>query len=457
MSRTSPIFRSQTFLCIAAAAWGMDRVEILIDASDKAYLEAHPFDADKVPASWIASGDTISASVSYRGAYSLKNLLTDTLGRRNWKLKTSKLTPYNGYREWNFNLEPHLRQKLSLDLFAAARVPAMPARHVSLHVNNQRSGTYLEFPDPDNKNWLVATWGSAAGDLYKAATDIPGSPAFFGETTDLGSHDSDYYAHYQKKTNNDGIDSLDYSRLRGFITWINHSDDAEFEQGLPTRFDLHAFLRYLVVANFVGHWDGYPNRGKNYWLYQSPSDSIWHLFPWDVDATFQSTATCLDNMGPTAGLFFMERPKAYCPNKLETKERPLFERIMKVEAWRRMYLGEYQSALATYLDKTALDRRIDSLESMVAPEMSAREKTDFAKSQTDVRSYLAKRTEFVAAELSKYPVYAPTPVEVGKRSIRANPPCQVWIDASGRRFSTDLLRDAPPGIYRNGTQQRIVF
>jgi hypothetical protein len=457
MFSIAPMLRWLLVLGIGHTALGLDRVDLLIEASDKAYLEANPFDAEKVPASWITGGDTIAAAVSYRGAYSLRTLLTDTLGRRNWKVKTPKQHLYNGYREWNFNLEPHLRQKLSLDLFAAARVPAMPARHVSLYVNTQRSGTYLEFPDPDNKNWLAATWGSAAGDLFKAATDIPGSPAFFGETTDLGSHDSDYYAHYQKKTNNDSLDSLDYSRLRRFLMWVNQSSDTEFEQGLAARFDLHAFLRYLVVVNFVGHWDGYPNRGKNYWLYQSPSDSVWHLFPWDVDATFQGTALCLDNMGPTAGLFFMEWPRTYCPNKLETKERPLFERVMKVDAWRRMYLGEYQTALTTYLDKTALVRRIDSLESLVAPDMSAREKTDFVKSQNDIRTYLAKRTEFVSAELSKYPSYAPTPVGVGNRSLRAKPTTQGWIDLHGRRFPTDRLRDAPPGIYRNGTRQRVVF
>jgi len=452
----SHLLAAVSHLCLVASVAALDPVEILISSTDQAYLEADPYDADKVPASWISGPDTIAASVSYRGAYSLRNLMLAPDGRRNWKLKTPKTSPYRGYREWNYNLEPHLRQKLSLDLYAAAGVAATPSRHVTLSVNGARSGTYLEFPDPDNKDWLAKTWGSAAGDLYKAATDLPDHPAFFGELTDLGDSDSAYYRHYQKKTNNDGVDSLDYSNLREFVVWLNRSTDAEFEQGLLARFDLYAFLRYLVVSNYVGHWDGYPNRGKNFWLYRTPSDGIWHLFPWDVDASFQSTLFCLDNMGVSAGLFFMAWPANYCGNVLETRMRPLFERVMAVPAWREMYLGEYQKALGTYLEKTALLKRVDSLEALVKPGLASWETSDFNKSQTDIRNFISKRNAFLGAELAKYPSYDPPPVPVYDKIRLARPSKGPWLDFRGRPLSVDLSK-APPGVYSRDGLRRVVF
>lgn len=445
-------------LLAAAAAPALDRVDLLVPDTGIAHLEADPYHSDKVPARWIADGDTLAASVSYRGAYSLRNLLCDPTGPRNWKLKTAKETPWRGHRVWNFNLEPHIRQELAHALYAAAGIPVTPSRHVVLHVNGKRSGLYLAFPDPDNKDWVRGQWGSAAGDLYKAATDIPGDTAFFGELTDLGDADSNYYLHYQKKLNDDGPDSLDFSRLRRFAVWLNRSGDLEFQAGLRGRFALEAFIRYLVVSNFAGHWDGYPNRGKNYWLYQNPSDSAWTLFPWDVDATFQSSTSCLDNMGPDAGLFFMSWPADYCGNPRETKRRPLLERIFAVEAWKRLYIGEYQRALGTYLARTAIDRRVDSLGSLLSEAASGTiEASDARTSLGDIRTFVARRTTRVAALLGAYPVYEGTS-SIAPRTTA--PPASGqgdWSDLRGRRIPSSRIEAAPPGVYLRGVERRVVF
>jgi len=434
-------------------AFGLDRVEIRIADSARAVLEADPYFADKVPAWWIVGLDTLAATVSYRGAYTLQTQLETPGGPRNWKVKTAKATPYRGLREWNFNAEPNLRQKLALDLFAAASVPALPARHVELWVNGKRQGAYLEFPDPDNKPWLAATFGSDSGELYKAATDIPGNPAWFGETTDQGDQDSSYWRRYQKKRHNDGADSFDYAKLREFLVWVNRSSDAEFEQGLPSRFDLPAFLRYLVVANFASHWDGYPNRGKNYWLYLDPSDGRWRMMPWDADGTFQSETWCLDNMGPSAGLFFMEWPARYCPNVLETRSRPLLERVFRVEAWKRLYIGEYQKALRTYLLESGILARLDSLEGQLQPSLVGSERTQFSQARTDMRSYIAARTEHVASLLAAYPAYDPTDAVVRRgrsRSVGSGP----WMDIRGRKASRPEA--AAPGVWMRGGEVRVL-
>lgn len=441
----------------ATSTWSLDRVDIVALPADIATLEANPYGSDKIPALWITNGDSLHAGVSYRGAYSLMGQLEIPDGPRNWKVKTVSATPWRGYREWNFNVQPHVREKLARDLYAAASVPVQQSHHVELYVNSKRSGVYLAFPDPDNKPWVREHWGSAAGDLFKAATDLPNDTAWFGELTDLGDTDSAYYLHYQKKLNNDSLDSLDYSRLRRFIVWINRSSDQEFQQGLRARFDLDAFLRYLVVSNFIGHWDGYPNRGKNYWLYQDPADSAWSFIPWDVDANFQSAVSCLNNMGVNAGLFFMTWPRTYCGNKKETQKRPLFERIFAVEEWKLLYLGEYQRAMSTYLEKGALDRRVDSLGALLQGRTQGDETLDFQAAQTDIRNYLTKRTAAVKTLLAAYPAYEGTTATKRREAPLPKITQGDWMDLQGRRIPSDRLRSAPPGVYRRGSQTRVIF
>lgn len=458
MTPTLTAFRSAFLACaLIAPVWSLDSVTILAAQGQiQDILERDPYGSDKIPAQWVADDTILPASVSYRGAYSLRTQLMVPNGPRNWKVKMDKGSPWREYREWNFNVEPHIRHKLARDLYAAASVPTQDSRHVKLSVNLQRASVFLAFPDPDDKAWIRKHWATAGGDLFKAATDLPDDTAWFGELTDLGDADSNYYLHYQKKLNNDGADSLDYSTLRRFIVWINRSTDAEFRQGLRDRFDLDAFLRYLVVSNFIGHWDGYPNRGKNYWLYQDPADSVWSLIPWDIDAAFQTAPSCLNNMGPNAGLFFMSWPRNYCGNKKETQKRPLLERVFAVEEWKNRYIGEYQKAMATYLEQTALSRRVDSLGALLEGALRPSEDSLFRLSQTDIKSFIARRTTTVKTLLAAYPPYE------GTSSIKARAPFPAiadgdWTDLRGRRIPSERLRSAPPGVYRRGSQTRVVF
>src|SRR5690606_35029404 len=178
----------------------VDRVEILIDDEARAALEAAPFYGEDVVGSFVdGSGRRYDeVDLNFRGAYALERLIdNDPIGRRNWKVKFRSDEPYRNRREWNFNFEPHLRQKLAYDLmrFAGVRVPS--ARHVVLAVNAEPQGLYLEYEDPDNDAWLWEMFGDASGDLYKAARDLPaseGQPSqkYFADTTYLGPDDASY-------------------------------------------------------------------------------------------------------------------------------------------------------------------------------------------------------------------------------------------------------------------------
>ena len=114
---------------LAVPAWCLDSVAIVAAPVDIATLEANPYGSDKIPASFFADDTTLPASASYRGAYSLRTQLMESDGPRNWKVKLPKGSAWREYREWNFNVEPHIRHKLARDLFAAARTAPTAPRH----------------------------------------------------------------------------------------------------------------------------------------------------------------------------------------------------------------------------------------------------------------------------------------------------------------------------------------
>ena len=265
-------------------------VNIDITPEQMAILDENPFDgADQLGNFQDEAAVQYSdIDINYRGAYALQTLMMDEDNGelRNWKVKFNKDQLYRERREWNFNWEPHLRQKLALDLLRFNGVAVPSARHVMLHVGGELQGVYLEYEDPDNKDWLCDMFGHDNGDLFKAAFDIPGSDKYFGTLEILGAADSDYQPNYSKKTNHK-VAPDDFSVLRTFIEELNNTPDAELEQWLDSRFDVDSFIAYLVVSNFISNWDSYPQRPKNYWLYEDLHQQKMVFIPWDLDATFE--------------------------------------------------------------------------------------------------------------------------------------------------------------------------
>ncbi len=381
-------------------------VRLTVAQSDVALLEAAPFADQDVPGAFQDSeGRSYDAlDVHYRGAYALQSLMQSGAAQRNWKLKFAKEQKYRARREWNYTYEPHLRQKLAYDLMHLAGVRLPSARHVVLFVNGVDMGLYLEYEDPDDKSFLKAQFGDASGDVYKAARDIPNQPRYFATLELLGATDQDYFFHYDKKTNNDAGNASDYSQLRAFIEELNTLPDAQFSDWLNAHFDVPKLLSYLVVANFISHWDGYPHRPKNYWLYQIPSAGRWVFLPWDMDGTFQSKKFTLNAMGTSASVFYQfAATEPYGGHPEEGTERPLVRRAMQQPTLRAAYVARYRAALATFLAKDALLMRIDALAALLSPLLSGKQAADFNAATQDMRRFVSEKSANVAAELALEP------------------------------------------------------
>lgn len=376
-------------------------VSIEVSPTAIAQLEANPYSAADVTGTFIDSAGMRYENIelNFRGAYALRSLIQSGGPQRNWKVKVPATQLYRGRREWNFNYEPHLRQKLAYDLMRFAGVKVVSARHVLLVVNGAPHGLYLEYEDPDNKAWLRDKLGDDTGDLYKAATDLPGLPRYFATTEDLGDTDADYLLHYNKKTNNDRL-PVSYARLRLFLDGLNHTSDNEFPVWIEANFDVPKLIQYLVVANFLSHWDGLPQRPKNYWLYEIPAAQRWIFIPWDLDGTFGLNTFGLNPMGTTAAVFYQfDAYEPYSAEQGEGTERPLIRRVMAHPPFRAAYVAAYRQAMTTFLDANYLTTRVDALEQLLTGAASTSDRTRVQSSSDEMRQFIQARSNHVTNQL----------------------------------------------------------
>jgi len=381
----------------------MPTVAIEIDAAAMARLDADPYDAPDERGVFVdGDGVTHEVDLSYRGAYALRNVM-NRYDLRNWKVKFDGDDLYQGRREWNFNYEPHFRQKLAYDLFRFAGVAVPGAQHVVLTLNGEYQGMYLRYEDPDNKTWLAHEFGDDDGDLYKAAYDIPDQPQCFADLTVLGPDDADYVCHYAKKTNNNGDDETDFATLRAFISALNGVPNDELEGWIETDLALDSLRSTLVVGNFIANWDGYPLRPKNYWLYQDPRADRMVFIPWDLDASFGPDPDgTFNQMGATAPVFFDLLENDYRPvNDGEGTERPLVRRPMGLASQQAAYLARYRELHEGVLSAAYLEDRLDALTAIAEPELSDTDRERLAAANVTLRRFIRARSEVVTAELAE--------------------------------------------------------
>lgn len=379
-------------------------IDIEIDAAARARLDADPFHADDEAGSFIdEDGVTHEVALNYRGAYALLDVMR-SYDLRNWKVKFADDDPWSNRRVWNFNYQPHLRAQLTMDLMRFAGVPVPEPEHVVLEVNGVYQGVYLSYPDPDDTRWLAEWFGDPDGDLYKATYDLPYEPQCFADLTWLGDTDADYACHYTKHTNT-AVDPADVTVLREFLDPLNHLSDEDFAAWVDGAVDVDSLLSYLVVSNFVANWDSYPQRPKNYWLYQDIHGGEMVYIPWDLDATFDpSTDATFNKMGTTASLLYDLESSDYAPvDEGEGTERPLVRRLFARDGTEAAYLARYEELSATILSADYLNDRLDALEDQLEPYASSTDLSRLRSAHSDVSSFISARTAHVQADLEALP------------------------------------------------------
>ena len=376
---------------------GVPRVNIQLDPEAMARLDADPFHAsDELGVFIDGDGAAHEVEISYRGAYALRSVMMN-YGLRNWKIKFEGDDRYLDRREWNFNYEPHFQQKLAYDLMRFAGLAVPGAQHVILELNGAYQGVYLQYEDPDNTRLLYDELGDNEGDLYKAAYDLPHEPQYFADLTVLGDTDADYLLHYNKKLG----DGEDLAVLRGFIEELGQVADEEFADWLEASVDVDRFRSYLVVSNFIANWDSYPQRPKNYWLYEDRRTERMVYIPWDMDGTFGPYADgSYNQMGTDVSVLYNLFEQEYVPpHDDEGWDRPLVHRMMAIPGQEQAYLDRYRELVDTLLNEVYLSERLEALTAMVEPELSSADLQRLHAYEQQTRLFIQRRSARVGEEL----------------------------------------------------------
>ncbi len=389
----------------ATSSRRVPQVNIVIAAEALARLDANPFHAPDEIGDVVIDGVSYpGVDVNYRGAWTLLDV--HALGLRNWKVKFKKAQPYRHRREWNFNYEPDLKQRLALELMDANGVKVSSAEHVIVSLNGVYQGVYLQYEDPDNADWLAEKFGDSTGDLYKAANYTPGDPVkIYASLEAVDPQDPMLSQRYNKKTNKDTV-PIDYASLFAFLDGLNGVTDGELPQWLANNFDVDGFIRYLVVANFISHWDAHPVRPKNFWLYQDRRAHKMVHIPWDMNEVLADKDPLIDEgfnqMGIHCPIFFNMPSGDYQPmSAQEPTGRPLTDRMMGLQEHRDTYVALYRQAMETIFLPNRLQQRVDELAAYIHDEASSSDQQQLEASADAIKGYLNARYQSVADELAR--------------------------------------------------------
>ena len=381
------------------------RVSITISPENLRALNQSPYRAEDVTGSFSDDTGTLykGVALNFRGAYALLQMIKSG-PKRNWKVKFSKDQDYLGRREWNFNYEPKLRQKMAYDLMNFAGVPAAKPQHVILSVNGVEHGLYLQFEDPDNEGWLKAHFSDHEGDLYKVGYDPPDDVhnRRFGDLTYLGPEQSAYIGSYNKKMSRTGVSRDDLTTMLNFTKQLNSISDDEIPAFFEAQVDLDGLISYLVVTNFIVHWDGYPGRPKNYWIYENPTTGKWSIVPWDMDAVFEDPWVWHRERGTTSSIFIQfDTQTPYRRFQDEGTERPLVRRLMKHQRYRDRYVARYRELTKTILNEAFLIHHMAALTSLIRNTASASDIAAVDRDNARIARFIRERSQHVQRELSR--------------------------------------------------------
>jgi spore coat protein H len=287
-------------------------------------------------------GEWLEAAARIRGAHSRrfprKSLQVDMGARR----LADEPPAGHSVRRIHLNadfIDPTLmRSALSYQLFEQVGAPAPLCRHAFVTISGGHAGLYvaLESVDRDfcrRRGWEPGAIFYAVNRNANFALTSPTTQSL-KQPLDLG---------YRT------VHGADTAPLRRMLMDINLASDRGFAAAAERWIDVDGYLRWLMVAVFVGNRDGFMH---NYALCRAPETGRFRVIPWDYDATWG-----IDINGRPARL---DRVPLVGWNQLS-------KRLLSNAQYRRRYQQLFLAALDGPLSPAAIDPMIDKMSTDLLP------------------------------------------------------------------------------------------
>ena len=169
------------------------------------------------------------------------------------------------------------RERLALEAFRAAGVPAPRAGYVWVTVNGEDYGLYLNVETPDDV-FLARSFEEPDGNLYEAEYLLFPDGSYllvdFNALSDL---------HFELE---EGVD-VGHEDVHAITMALDqYGYNGQFEAELEPLVDWDHHLRMVSVEQWIGQNDGYSLNTNNYRVYFDPADGRAKILPWDLDYSF---------------------------------------------------------------------------------------------------------------------------------------------------------------------------
>jgi spore coat protein H len=325
-------------------------------------------------------GDWLEAAVRIRGAHSRrfprKSLQVDLVGTRLPDAPPAGHTVRRVHLNADYIDPTLMRSALSYRLFEQVGAPAPLCRHAFLTISGEPGALYVALESVDRDFCRRRGW--APGPIYYAV-NRNANFALTSPTTQSLKHPLDLG--YRP------VQGADTAPLRRMLMDINLASDRGFASAVERWVDVTGYLRWLMVAVFVGNRDGFVH---NYALYRQPESGQFRIIPWDYDATWG-----IDIHGRPARL---DRVPLGGWNNLS-------RRLLANSYYRRQYQQMFLDALDGELSPGEIDPLIDKMSEAILPwldkDLERRgDRNRFPVEVTALKGWARDRRNLLLAELA---------------------------------------------------------
>jgi spore coat protein H len=330
--------------------------------ADLAKLEADPFSDVTVPCGVTLDGVRVTGRVRYRGAS------TRDLPQKSYQLE---LDPGQELEDRDhFELLASwldggkLTEKFAVDLYQALGLPVPRARYARVTVNGEHQGLYLDM-EHVGKEWLEHHGRERDASIYRCGQ----------RNCELTLRPGPYQSNFDKKTNED----TGHEDLTAFLTWVNLTDDASFEQELERRVDVEAYLGNLAADALISN--AVIEDARGYWVHELHADQ-WTYVPWDLNnarmlywRTRDVAAIPVVDEEPRTFTLYDPAVQGLFETRVTVRpeQRPIWSvlatRVWDRPALRARVLAKLEAALEGPFSEEQALAHIDALWTLVEPEL----------------------------------------------------------------------------------------
>jgi hypothetical protein len=282
----------------------------------------------------------------------------------------------------------HMGEALGYEFFREAQVPAPRTAFAYLSVSvagkwqRKPLGLYL-LVEPVDGDFAAERFGTRSAPILK--------PVTYHLFEYLGDSWTNYSEIYDVKTE---ITPAQQRRLIDFARLMSHASNEEFAARVGDFLDLEGFARFLAGQVILASYDGILFDGQNFYIYLDPKSQKFGFIPWDLDSCWGAFELGI----------IEERERASIWHPWVGKNLFL-ERVMEVEAFRKLYRESLEEYLARLFIPERLFRRMDDLARLIRPAVAAESAFRLERFERAVTDQWQDPPERGGLQWANYPVH----------------------------------------------------